>query len=184
MDNVIPDILPSCRTSDTMKDEGSGIEAMRACSRRRLLDVSLSKMRGIDDPEVSLRRSVLIANLVAKLQREIRQEDYDRTVLPKKRRSYRRSWQGYSNMLPEPLRVYHSNQLRRRLGEEITWDVYPTNDMLSNHGGKYVNYEDTNSANDRFSTDTRTSDEDKERNSLLGDIDSIFQSLMACVGGS
>lgn len=192
MDNVIPDILPSCRTSDFigMCEDDMMAETMRACDRRRVLDMSLHKMRCIDDPEVSLRRSVLIANMVTKLRQEIRQEDYCRTVLPKKRRSYRRPWLGghHQDRVPEPPCFYQGNQPKRRFGDDITWDVYPTNEMLLNNSGKYMEHEDVQHEVSDDQCHEQTQDhnlaQEEEKNSLLGDIDSIFQSLMACVGGS
>ncbi|XP_064487735.1 uncharacterized protein LOC135399928 [Ornithodoros turicata] len=42
--------------------------------RRRVLKISMSKMKRIEDPELFLRRSVLVNNTVKKLQREIRDE--------------------------------------------------------------------------------------------------------------
>ncbi|XP_054757919.1 uncharacterized protein LOC129264075 [Lytechinus pictus] len=185
MDNVIPDILPSCRTSDLMGMSEEDVEAIRACDRRRVLDMSLHKMRCIDDPEVSLRRSVLIANMVTKLRQEIRQEDYCRTVLPKKRRSYRRPWLGGPDRVSEPPCLYQGNQPRRRFSEDMAWEVYPSNEMLLNNGGRYTEHEDIQCQEpiDQCHEQIQTSMPEEERNSVLGDIDSIFQSLMACVGG-
>ncbi|OQR73430.1 hypothetical protein BIW11_09738 [Tropilaelaps mercedesae] len=42
--------------------------------RRKVLKISISKLRLIDDPEVFLRRSVLVNNTLKKLQKEIRDE--------------------------------------------------------------------------------------------------------------
>ncbi|XP_072164866.1 uncharacterized protein [Diadema setosum] len=182
MDNVIPDILPSCRTTDILgnPDSDTCLEGMIAYDRKRVLDISLHKMRCIDDPEVSLRRSVLIANMVTKLRSEIRQEDYCRTVLPKKRRSFRRTWHRSPEGLPESLCFYQGHQPRRRLADDLMWDVYPTNDMIPYSGGKHVEQTQTD---DHYHEQSQDNTQEEEKNSLLGDIDSIFQSLMACVGG-
>lgn len=42
--------------------------------RRKVLKISISKLRLIDDPEVFLRRSVLVNNTLKRLQKEIRDE--------------------------------------------------------------------------------------------------------------
>lgn len=42
--------------------------------RRKVLKISMSKMKRIEDPELFLRRSVLVNNTVKRLQREIRDE--------------------------------------------------------------------------------------------------------------
>lgn len=42
--------------------------------RKQVLKMSISKLRQIDDPEVFLRRSVLIHNTMQRLQREVREE--------------------------------------------------------------------------------------------------------------
>ena len=42
--------------------------------RKRVLKVSVRKLKDIDDPEVFLRRSVLVNNTMKRLQTEIREE--------------------------------------------------------------------------------------------------------------
>uniref|UniRef100_T1ITJ5 SERTA domain-containing protein n=1 Tax=Strigamia maritima TaxID=126957 RepID=T1ITJ5_STRMM len=47
--------------------------------RKRILKLSIGKLRQVDDPEVFLRRSVLINNTVRRLHRELREEKLNRT---------------------------------------------------------------------------------------------------------
>uniref|UniRef100_T1IQT4 SERTA domain-containing protein n=1 Tax=Strigamia maritima TaxID=126957 RepID=T1IQT4_STRMM len=48
--------------------------------RKRVLKLSISKLRQIDDPEVFLRRSVLISNTIKRLHREVREEKLNRNL--------------------------------------------------------------------------------------------------------
>lgn len=74
-------ISPFLNTPKERKDE-----------RKRVLKICLQKLRQLDDPEVFLRRSVLINNTMKRLQSEVREEKAKNP----KRNSRRKELSGYS----------------------------------------------------------------------------------------
>ena len=71
--------------------------------RRRVLRLSVHKMRAVEDPEAFLRRSVLINNTMKRLQRELREEKARCGTGPRRGGPYRRTYDDVLNTSYLPL---------------------------------------------------------------------------------
>nr|ADY39532.1 hypothetical protein [Hottentotta judaicus] len=85
--------------------------------RRKVLKMSVNKLRRIDDPEAYLRRSVLINNTVRKLQMEIRQERNNQNAIMLKSKSW-----GFESHLPEDEYPKTSNRNLDASKEDVSCD--------------------------------------------------------------
>ncbi|XP_023228685.1 uncharacterized protein LOC111629049 isoform X2 [Centruroides sculpturatus] len=85
--------------------------------RRKVLKMSVNKLRRIDDPEAYLRRSVLINNTVRKLQMEIRQERNNQNAIMLKSKNW-----GFDPQLPDDEYPKNSNRNLDSNKEDVSCD--------------------------------------------------------------
>ncbi|XP_071793551.1 uncharacterized protein [Asterias amurensis] len=165
--------------------------------QQRMLEVSLCKMRRMEDPETSLRRCVLINNMTVKLKREL--DHHERPVLlPKKRHSFRR----VDSISVQPdvvgLTAAHNpgcrydsyrGGLRRNLDDAFEKtglsQCKESADGLRDSLELPMRYNKCTSMESdcgEAADDGDGGTVDGETPSIFGDIDNVFQSLLSCLG--
>ncbi|XP_038044220.1 uncharacterized protein LOC119718870 [Patiria miniata] len=192
------------------EEEGSGERASSEyMDRQRMLEVSLGKMRRMEDPETSLRRCVLINNMTVKLKRELDHRDHHRTLLPKKRHILRRTDSGTVPLGSVGPLAHQSPGCgqENHVGDKFprrTWDPAAGETcelMATSPTSPCRGQEEDSSRNQPQACDTTTilkevevgqsrDNQDaaqseatsEETSSIFGDIDNVFQSLLSCLG--
>ncbi|XP_022083270.1 uncharacterized protein LOC110975253 [Acanthaster planci] len=173
--------------------------------RQRMLEVSLCKMRRMEDPETSLRRCVLINNMTVKLKQELDHQDkHCRTMLPKKRHILRRtdtttiSPGGMGSLTQQSPCCRQENHAGDKFPSR-TWDTadacepMATPPLSSCRGQEEVPREQLLACDTAGLTTpgeglpnngsvTESEATGDTTPSIFGDIDSVFQSLLSCLG--
>ncbi|CAH1790636.1 unnamed protein product [Owenia fusiformis] len=97
--------------------------------KRKILKMSVHKLRNIDDPETVLHKAVLINNTMKRMQREIREEKQN-NVSPRKRFQYEENTSPVPEYLSQPSCMYQEKPNETEKSVEKMTDVRDVSERL------------------------------------------------------